>query len=50
MEIPFKAKPRAHSVNFLEKFRNKISRVDRHSGIIGALYAQPNRKRHSQTE
>ncbi len=30
-------KRRAHSVNFLEKFRGKVTRVDRHSGIMGAL-------------
>lgn len=34
---------KAESLNFLEKFKGKLNRVDRHSGILGVLYGKSQR-------
>lgn len=42
MHCTFKPIARPRSFNFIDRFRNKISRVDKHAGIIGALHAHHN--------
>jgi len=38
MEFTFKPEKKRHqSIPFLEKFKTKINKVDRQSGILGAL-------------
>lgn len=38
MEFTFKpVKKKYHSIPFLEKFKAKINKVDRQSGLLGAL-------------
>lgn len=41
MEITFKEEPKNRNICFLEKFKHKINRVDRISGLLGALGVQP---------
>lgn len=42
MELTFMPR-KAESLNFLEKFKGKLNRVDRHSGILGVLYGKSQR-------
>lgn len=37
MEITFKEEPKNKQVPFLERFKHKINKVDRISGLMGAL-------------
>jgi hypothetical protein len=39
MDLTFRVKHRGNSLNFLEKFKDKISKVDKYSGIMGILAA-----------
>lgn len=37
MDFTFKKKSNHHSLPFLERFKDKISKVDKINGLIGAL-------------
>lgn len=42
MELTFMPR-KAESLNFLQKFKGKLNRVDRHSGILGVLFGKSQR-------